>query len=159
MTQKSLNLRLSLYYATLFLVMGIYIPFWPLWLKEQGLDDKKIGLLMAIAPWLQVITAPGLALIADATERHKKTLILLALFAAGCFYVIAQIDGDRFFLLLMLQAAAVCSYYSMIPIGDSQVLQIVNRHHLSYGRLRMWGGNLLYRGLCCRGEDARNLTD
>ena len=138
MTQKSLNLRLSLYYATLFLVMGIYIPFWPLWLKEQGLDDKTIGLLMAIAPWLQIITAPGFALVADATGHHKKTLISLALFAGVCFYAIAQV-GDGLLLLFILQAAAVCSYYSMIPIGDSQILQIVNKHHLSYGRLRMWG--------------------
>ena len=118
--------------------MGIYIPFWPLWLKEQGLDDKTIGLLMAIAPWLQIITAPGFALIADATGNHKKTLVSLALFAAVCFYAIAQVS-DSIFFLFILQAAAVCGYYSMIPIGDSQILQIVNRHHLSYGRLRMWG--------------------
>ncbi|WP_343562957.1 MFS transporter [Kiloniella sp. b19] len=141
-----LNLRISSYYAAVFLVMGIYLPFWPLWLEEQGLDAETIGLLMALAPWLQIFTSPGLALIADKTGRHRKTLIAIALFAALSFYGIYHAEAlsgltslPKLTLFFILQAAAICTYLSMIPIGDSQTLKLVNRHDLSYGRLRMWG--------------------
>jgi MFS transporter, PPP family, 3-phenylpropionic acid transporter len=36
-----LPLRLSLFYAAYFLVIGIQLPFWPLWLESRGLTQGR----------------------------------------------------------------------------------------------------------------------
>ena len=42
-----LSFRLALFYAAVFLVVGVLMPFWPLWLKEtQGMSAEEIGLLL-----------------------------------------------------------------------------------------------------------------
>ena len=42
--------RLALFYAALFVSIGIQLPFFPLWLEAKGLDAGMIGIVLA-APW------------------------------------------------------------------------------------------------------------
>jgi MFS transporter, PPP family, 3-phenylpropionic acid transporter len=35
--------RLAMFYAALFAGVGIYLPFWPVWLDWRGLDATEIG--------------------------------------------------------------------------------------------------------------------
>ena len=39
--------RVALFYAGLFFVVGIHMPFFPVWLKAKGLDAEAIGLVIA----------------------------------------------------------------------------------------------------------------
>ena len=46
------------FYAALFLVHGVYLPFWPVWLGHRGLDGAAIGLVLALASWVRVGALP-----------------------------------------------------------------------------------------------------
>ena len=46
--------RFALYYAAIFLVVGIQLPFWPAWLKWRGLDAEQITRLAKL-PSRQVL--------------------------------------------------------------------------------------------------------
>jgi len=39
--------RLAAFYAASFLVVGIQLPFWPVWLNSRGLDAREIALVFA----------------------------------------------------------------------------------------------------------------
>ena len=62
-------LRISLFYASVFLVIGIMLPFWPVWLKSRGLSPAEIGLLLSTGMWIRAFTNPLLATVADRTGR------------------------------------------------------------------------------------------
>ena len=36
-------MRLSAFYAAIFLVTGVQLPFWPVWLASRGLTTREIG--------------------------------------------------------------------------------------------------------------------
>ena len=61
MSRTSTAIRLALFYAAVFVAVGIHVPFWPLWLKDRGLSATEIGLLVAAA-YLINWNGDGLAL-------------------------------------------------------------------------------------------------
>ena len=40
--KNKISFRFSAIYFTIFLVIGINAPFWPLWLSSKGLDSRSI---------------------------------------------------------------------------------------------------------------------
>jgi len=50
-TGEQFSLRLKAFYAALFLVLGVQLPFLPVWLTAKGLDAGAIGIVLAIL-WL-----------------------------------------------------------------------------------------------------------
>jgi PPP family 3-phenylpropionic acid transporter len=57
--------RLSAFYAAVFLVAGIQLPFWPVWLPSRGLTATGIGMLLAAAIWAKVLATPAIGAVAD----------------------------------------------------------------------------------------------
>lgn len=55
---SALALRLALAYSALFLWMGLYLPYWPVWLEHRGMSAGQVGILLAVAPWTRVIASP-----------------------------------------------------------------------------------------------------
>ena len=68
-------LRYATFYGALFLTLGIYLPFFPVFLKSRGLDATEIGLLFALLSWTKVATTPAIAQISDRSGRAKATLV------------------------------------------------------------------------------------
>ena len=56
--------RLSAFYAAIFLVAGIQLPFWPIWLAARGLTAREIGIVLAAAIWAKVLATPAIGAIA-----------------------------------------------------------------------------------------------
>ena len=50
MLNDSFALRLALFYGALFLVVGINLPFFPLWLEARGLIDSDAGAVLRVTP-------------------------------------------------------------------------------------------------------------
>ena len=69
MAGMSPSLRYAVFYGAVFLAVGIYLPFWPVFLKGRGLSAAEIGLLFALASWLRIVSMPAVAQIADRTGR------------------------------------------------------------------------------------------
>ena len=61
--------RLAFAYAALFGWMGVYLPYWPVWLADRGMSSAQIGILLAMAPWTRVIASPVAGRWADRSGR------------------------------------------------------------------------------------------
>src|SRR5580704_838279 len=79
---RQLSLRLSSFYAASFLVTGIQMPFWPLWLSGRGLGAREIAALFAAAIWVKVMATPALGALADRLGRRRAVMIALAAIAS-----------------------------------------------------------------------------
>jgi PPP family 3-phenylpropionic acid transporter len=130
-------MRYAAFYGGFFLTAGILLPFWPLWLENRGLDAVQIGIILALGPWVRVLTNPIAAQIADRSGRAKTLLVIFAGLSVLAFAGFIPAQGFWWILAISL-LAAVC-FPAMMPIGESQVMAAVLRHKLDYGRIRLWG--------------------
>ena len=129
--------RYAFFYGAVFLVIGIALPFWPLWLESRGLTPAEIGLLLGPAYWIKVVTTPSLAYAADRSGRTKTVLIVLAgisLLAYGGFFW-----ATAFWQIFLLQLLAAATFFALNPLAESMTLAAVTRDNLDYGRIRLWG--------------------
>lgn len=139
---SSTTIRLSAFYGALFLVIGMQLPFWPVWLSSRGMSASEIGLLLSAGMWVRIIANPLIAHIADRRDA-RKPLIVMASFgalAASALYLVA--DGFIGLLIVALISSAVFS--AAMPLGENLTMLASNkdrppRQRVDYGRVRLWG--------------------
>jgi PPP family 3-phenylpropionic acid transporter len=136
-SRLALSARYALVSAGTFVTIGIYLPFWPLWLEGRGLTPSEIGLLLGISVWVRVPSGPLIGQLADLGGSPKYALVTAA---ASCLFVFALffLPGG-FWQLLVLQVLAAAALSALMPLCESLTMQAVRRHDLIYGRIRIWG--------------------
>ncbi|MBI3446727.1 MAG: 3-phenylpropionate MFS transporter [Magnetospirillum sp.] len=137
MNGSAAALRLGLYYAALFVAVGIHIPFWPLWLQDRGLSPSEIGLVAAAGYLTRLAASPIIGHMADHSGERRRLMIILAALAAGLWLIFPLLHG--FSPILVLSVIAIFPFTGLIPLGDTLAMMVVNRHGLDYGRVRLWG--------------------
>lgn len=136
--------RFAAFYGALFLVLGVMLPFWPVWLESRGLDARQIGLVLAIGPWLRVVADPLITRSVDRSGRGKAGLVLfsgLSILAFAGYFV-----ADSFWLIVLVTLVYAPLYHVLIPLGDSQTMVAVVRDKLDYGQIRLWGSATFIAG-------------
>src|SRR5438270_13914879 len=96
--------RLGAFYAAVFLVVGIQLPFWPVWLAGRGLDPQQIAAVFAAAIWANVLVAPAIGAAADRLGRRRVVMIGLAALACAAYAGLFPAAG--FWPILALNLAA-----------------------------------------------------
>jgi MFS transporter, PPP family, 3-phenylpropionic acid transporter len=129
--------RLGAFYAASFLVVGIQLPFWPVWLAGRGLDAQQIAIVFAAAIWAKVIATPLVGAFADRLGRRRAVMIVLAAAACTAYAGLWPVAG--WWTLLALNLAAGMAQSALMPLGDSITLAAVRTGGLDYGRVRVWG--------------------
>ena len=130
-------MRLSAFYAAIFLVTGIQLPFWPVWLASRGLTAREIGALLAAAIWVKVLATPAIGAVAD--RMGNRRLLMGALAAAALFAYAGLLSPGGFWLLVSLNLVALTAQSALMPLGDAVTLAAVRSQGLDYGRIRLWG--------------------
>jgi PPP family 3-phenylpropionic acid transporter len=130
-------IRLSAFYAATFLVTGIQLPFWPVWLAARGLTPREIGLLLAAAIWVKVLATPAIGALADKTGGRR--VLMGALAAAALAAYGGLLSAESFWLLISLNLVALTAQSALMPLGDTITLAAARSGGLDYGRVRLWG--------------------
>ena len=129
--------RLGGFYAASFLVVGIQLPFWPVFLAGRGLGVQEIAFVFAAAIWGKVIATPVLGAFADRFGRRRAVMIVLSGAACAAYAGLWPVAG--FWALLALNLVAGVAQSALMPLGDSITLAAVRSEGLDYGRVRVWG--------------------
>src|SRR4029450_5476313 len=100
--------RLAVFYAALFVALGVQVPFLPLWLAAKGLDATFIGIVLSLPMIVRVFAIP---LATRGADRHDAmhTVIVIASALAVLVYgapVLAQ--GVR--ALILAQGLGTCIF-------------------------------------------------
>jgi len=129
--------RLSAFYAAIFLVAGVQLPFWPVWLGIRGLTASEIGIVLAVAIWAKVLATPVIGAIADRSGAHRAVMGALAASALVSYAAMTPITG--FWVLVLLNLLALTTQSGLMPLGDTVTLAVARSDGFDYGRIRVWG--------------------
>ncbi|NEU97694.1 MFS transporter [Bradyrhizobium uaiense] len=128
---------LAAFYATLFGVTGVHLPFFTVWLKAIGIDATWIGIITAVPPVTRFTVLP----LVTAAAEHRQMLrgaIVATSFATALGFVLIGAQHQPF-LVLAVYALTCCVWTPTIPLTDAYALRGVRQYGLSYGPLRLWG--------------------
>src|SRR5262245_5726484 len=129
--------RLALFYAAHFLVLGMSMPFLPVWLGAKGLDPAAIGIVLAAPMVTRMATTPVLTGIADRFDALRGTLVAAAL-ALPVGYALVGLSAG-FWQILIVVALVSSTFGSIFPLSDAYALKGLPVRGGVYGRVRLWG--------------------
>lgn len=130
--------RLSAFYAAMFLVTGVQLPFWPVWLASRGLTAEDIGIVLAAALWAKVLATPAIGAIADRSGMSRRA-VMGALAAATLTGYAGLWPAGPFWILMSLNVMALTAQAALMPLGDTVTLATCRSMEFDYGRVRVWG--------------------
>ena len=125
------------FYAAFFAALGIWAPFWPLWLESRGLSASSVGVVLATGFWTQVASEPLIGRMADRTPR-LRSLILFLLITAVTGYALFSY-ASALWMYLLLAAVVGATFPVILPLLESLAVRSAAREGVSYSRLRLWG--------------------
>lgn len=134
---SSVPFRIALFYAAVFLVIGVHVPFWPAWLKSRGLGPGKIGLVLSVATWIRALAPPFIAQVADRRGARKRLMVMLAA-ATWLAYLLFPLAHGLWPILGVTVIAAIC-FSAVVPLGENLAMLNARDHGFDYGRVRLWG--------------------
>lgn len=136
-SSTSTSIRLALFYVGFFAAVGVHLPFWPVWLKAQGLDAGQIGVLLAATFFTKIVTNPLVGHWVDRRGDRRWPMVVLSAGSVLSFVLFAVADG--FWALLAVTILAGGFFASMMPLGENLTMMHAVRQGLDYGRIRLWG--------------------
>ncbi|EGR9009656.1 3-phenylpropionate MFS transporter [Vibrio vulnificus] len=129
---------ISQYFLGFFFAYGVYLPFWSLWFKEQGISSTDIGLLVGIG-----LATRCVANMVITPRIHKAEHIMPALrwlsFSALIFVGFHFFTGGSFWLMALATVLFNLCCGPVVPLSDALANYYARLKMLDYGRTRLWG--------------------
>lgn len=130
-------MRIRAYYFTLFVSVGLILPYLPPYYRSLGFDGSEIALLLSVHPLLGIAVPPLWGFLADRTRRPVQLLRIASIGTALAFVplLLTQSYG-------LIAAALVCFGLCATPLGalaDSIAVPEARRLGTDFARLRLWG--------------------
>jgi PPP family 3-phenylpropionic acid transporter len=129
--------RISLFYASTFGIIGVHLPFFPVWLKAIGVDVSWIGFITAAPSLSRFTVLPFVTATAERRQVLRGTMIALAFVTAVGFSVLGLLRDPLTILIVYIVIA--CLWTPLSPLTDGYALKGVTRHGLDYAQMRLWG--------------------
>ncbi len=131
------QLGLAPVYLFYFGALGILIPFWAPYLRDQGLDPVQIGQIMAVYLAWRLIAPTAWGWMADHSGR-RMLLVRLAAIASAVAFALLSRRTDYGGLLVFMSLFAIF-WTALIPQYEANTLSVLGPRIASYGRIRLWG--------------------
>jgi PPP family 3-phenylpropionic acid transporter len=134
---KNYHWRIAGFYFFYYAFVGMFSPYWSLYLKSIHFDAIEIGILMSIQPVMRMVAPSIWGWLADHTGRSREVVVaaasLSALFYLGVF---ATTSFWGLFLVLSLMSFF---WSASMPLVEATTLSWLGKNTAHYGRLRSWG--------------------
>lgn len=133
------SIPLTLFWFVYFGSLGIFFPYFTLYLRENaGLSGTQVGLILAISPLVGMIAQPIWGQIADRTGARTRTLAFLTIGTAFGYLVLGMAAGFWPIVLATAMLALVgTAIFPMMISVSMAILRDAGRH--AFGRVRVWG--------------------
>ena len=141
---------LALSYFTYFFSYGIFLPFWGVWLKGEGIPPETIGILLGaglVARFLgSLLIAPRVKDPSHLVTALRLLALLTLAFAIGfCF-------GNGWGWLMLVIAGFTLFFSPLVPLTDALAATWQKQITMDYGRVRLWGSLAFVIGSALTGQ-------
>jgi len=128
---------LALFYASIFLTLGVQLPFLPIWLAAHGLDAGLIGVVLAMPMILRLIAIPMATRTADRHDALRPVIVATSAAALVGFAALGVVTGPL--TIAVIYALAATSFMPLFVLSDVYALRGLSVHRRAYGPIRLWG--------------------
>lgn len=129
--------RLSAYYFSYFAFIGVFSPYFTLYLQSLSFSAWDIGLLMSQMQLMRLVGPYFWGMLADRLGQRLRIVRLTglaALLAFSVFFLIRRFDG-------FLVAMAVFAFFwaASLPLVEALTFDHLHDNPERYSRVRLWG--------------------
>ncbi len=129
--------RLSSFYFFYFAIVGTFIPYWSLFLKDSGFNPVQIGELFALLGGTRIIAPILCGWIADRTGKNLRIIRIVSFLTALLFSGFIFVHGYVWFAWITI--AFGFFWNSTLPQFEAVTLYHLKEQAHRYSRIRLWG--------------------
>lgn len=129
--------RLSAYYFAYFSFLGVFFPYFGLYLQERSFSAWEIGLLMSQLQLMRVFGPYVWGLLADRTGQRLRIIRLTSVLSLVTFSLFFFISRFEVFLIAIATLAFV--WNAALPLVEALTFDHLREHSSRYSRVRLWG--------------------
>lgn len=131
------SLKVALFVSSVFLGLGIFLPFFPSWLLARGHTANEVAILLSVTLVIRVFLSPYAVAAAGNLAQRRHAAYLFCFVSLLSFAALGLVGG--FIGALIFLAIFSVFWQALIPLGDSFVLSEVRLNGANYGHIRLWG--------------------
>ncbi|MDH2915526.1 MAG: MFS transporter [Gallionella sp.] len=136
-TSKNYHWRIAGFYFFYYAFVGMFSPYWSLYLQSIHFTPIEIAILMSIQPVMRMIAPNIWGWLADHTgERLLVVQVAATLSAVFYFGVFLTTSFWGLFLVLTLMGFF---WSASMPLVEATTLSYLGKNTAHYGRIRSWG--------------------
>jgi len=134
---KNYHWRIAGFYFFYYAFVGMFAPYWSLYLQSIHFDAIDIAVLMSIQPVMRMM-APNLwGWLADRTGKRLLVVRLAATLSALCY--LGVFFTDSYWGLFLVLALMSFFWSASMPLVEATTLTYLGNKTSHYGRIRSWG--------------------
>lgn len=137
MSTSPLIWRIPGYYFVYFAALGVFLPFWPLYLKAEGFDAAAIGFLMGLYSLTKLAGPPVAGWLSDHLGFPMRWVRLASLLTLLGFIAVFAAHGLWAITLVMI--LFTLAWNAAMPPFEAVTLHHLGDQAQRYSRIRLWG--------------------
>ena len=129
--------RLSGFYFFYFASLGVFVPYWGLYLQWQGFSAQEIGQLTAVFLGTRII-APNLwAWLADIHEQRMRIVRVTSII--GTLVFSALLLNNSYIWIATVMLIFSIFWNATLPQFEANTLEHLGENSHHYSKIRLWG--------------------
>jgi PPP family 3-phenylpropionic acid transporter len=134
---KNYHWRIAGFYFFYYSFVGMFAPYWSLYLKSIYFDAIEISILLSIQPVMRMLAPNVWGWLADHTGKRLLVVQIAAMLSA-LFYLGVFVTTSFWGMFLVLTLMAFFWSASM-PLVEATTMSYLGKNTAHYGRIRSWG--------------------
>lgn len=132
-----LHKNLSRFYFVYYFFVGVFVPYWALYLQSEHFSPVEIGLLMSVFQISRIFAPNFWGWLADHTAKRTIWIRLNTVLGVLGFVAVFWVQG--FWPMLLVMSALSLFTSSTMPLSESLTLAHLAHTKGHYSRIRLWG--------------------
>lgn len=128
--------RLSSYGAAYFFAAGAFMSYWPVWLRDRGVEDAEIGTLFMSRQIMSVASTLAIGWLAHRIGGTRG--LILALASAAILLMIGYQLSHGFLAILLVSLLWGMVWAPTMALYDGVLVTETKARGFNYGSLRVW---------------------
>ncbi|MDX8379616.1 MAG: MFS transporter [Gallionella sp.] len=134
---KNYYWRIAGFYFFYYAFIGMFAPYWSLYLKSLHFNAIEIATLMSVQPVMRMLAPSLWGWLADRSGKRLQVVQLAA--ALSTVFYLGVFMTTHFWGMLSVLGLMSFFWSASMPLVEATTLSYLGKHTARYGRLRSWG--------------------
>jgi PPP family 3-phenylpropionic acid transporter len=135
--RKNYYWRIAGFYFFYYAFVGMFAPYWSLYLKSIHFNAIEIAILLSMQPVMRMIAPNIWGWLADHTGKRLLVVQIAATMSAVCY--LGVFVTTSFWGMFVVLALMSFFWSASMPLVEATTLSYLGKHSARYGRIRSWG--------------------